>query len=159
MIGASDVIRQSHCPNAALICDWQIYWNERNSLPWCPVVMLCSTCLRSAIACPPAPWPEMTGASKLPRPTALHKKTQSGQLMACASRDVSWCTAPTSPGATRGRQALAVMCRRAPNGALLENDPPPKTLPASHSGRNKRCRLFTTAVPSVQAVHLELQTL
>src|SRR5205823_1042941 len=46
---------------------------------------------------------------RLPRSTgAPQKKQQCGRLMACASRDMSWCTAPTSPGAARGRQALAM---------------------------------------------------
>ena len=57
----------------------------------------------------------------------------------------------TSPGNDR-------MCRRALNGALLENNPSPEPLPASHSGGKKCCRLLTTAVPPVHAIYLELLT-
>jgi len=39
LIGASDVIRQSHCPNA-----------ERNPLPWGSVVMLCLMALPRFVA-------------------------------------------------------------------------------------------------------------
>jgi hypothetical protein len=44
-------------------------------------------------------------------------------------------------------------------GALLENNPSLKPLPASHAGRMKCCRLFSMAVRPLHAIYLELLSL
>jgi hypothetical protein len=67
--------------------------------------------------------------------------------------DVSWCTAPTSPGAAWGRQVLAMTAY----AALPSMAPFSKT--TSRSADKKCCRLFTTVVPLLHAIDLELLTL
>lgn len=51
------------------------------------------------------------------------------------------------------------ICRPALDGALLENNPSPEPLSASHSGDKKCCRLLAMVVPPVRAIHLEPPTL
>jgi hypothetical protein len=64
-------------------------------------------------------------------------------------------------GGSTGQTSLGhdCMCRPVLNDALLENNPSPEPLPASHSADGKCCRLLTTAVPPVHAIYLELPTL
>ena len=47
------------------------------------------------------------------------------------------------------------MCRRAPNGALLENNPSPEPPPVSCSGDKSCCRPVVTAVPADHAIYPE----
>jgi hypothetical protein len=83
----------------------------------------------------------------------LHKKTTIRSTNGRASRDVSWCTAPTSPGAAWGRQVLAMTAYAAPalNGALLENNfslSRQEVLPSPHDGRAAApCHLSRTPDP------------
>src|SRR5258708_39362542 len=81
---------------------------------------------------------------------APQKNNNPVQLMAGASRNMSWCPAPTSPaasGAAWGREAPAKMAyaaiRRMPSSkkAILEHPP------VSYFGGKKRRRLFLTAGP------------
>ena len=70
------------------------------------------------------------------------KKQQSGQLMARTLRDMSWCTAPTSPGNVGGKQAPAMTACAALHGnrPRLENNPSPR--PILHSDQ---CPLLSQA--------------
>jgi hypothetical protein len=52
-----------------------------------------------------------------------------------------------------------IACAAVHCGALLENNPSLKLLPASHAGRKKCCRLFTMAVRPLHAIYLELLSL
>src|SRR5882724_11561997 len=90
-------------------------------------------------------------------PGAPQKNNNPVQLMAGASRDMSWCSAPAASGAAGGRCApatLACACKHRPppssKQALRPNLCPFPTSAATNNGR-----LFLTAVPPVPAIYLE----
>ena len=122
-------------------------------------VMLCFTRLRSAVVGTPARRgrSDRDVSSRLPRLTVAPQKNNTPvRLMACASRDMSWRTAPTSLGAAQGRHAPAMACaavhRLAP---FLENNHSPEPPPVSCSGDKSCCRPVVTAIPADRAISPE----
>jgi hypothetical protein len=78
----------------------------------------------------------------------LHKKTTfrstnggriEGHVMVLRTDIADGSTGQARPGNDR-------MCRRALNGALIENNPSPEPLSASHSANKKCCRFLAAVV-------------